>query len=153
MKQKVALRIKIVSNEINRKVTELLKEDDNPSSGTQMRLLNFIHRRNNKQVPVYQKDIEMAFDIRRSTATGVLQTLEKRQFIERKNCAEDHRLKAIFLTDLGNEKVQENLCKLQGFDRKLIEDLSTEELDNFLLVLDKISENCKNIEMKGGKPG
>lgn len=153
MKQKVALRIKIVSNEINRKVTELLKEDDNPSSGTQMRLLNFIHRRNNKQVPVYQKDIEMEFDIRRSTATGVLQTLEKRQFIERKNCAEDNRLKAIFLTDLGNEKVQENLCKLQGFDRKLIEDLSTEELDNFLLVLDKISENCKNIEMKGGKPG
>ncbi|MHC5228921.1 MarR family winged helix-turn-helix transcriptional regulator [Enterococcus sp. LJL99] len=153
MKQKVALRIKIVSNEINRKVTELLKEDDNPSSSTQMRLLNFIHRRNNKQVPVYQKDIEMEFDIRRSTATGVLQTLEKRRFIERKNCAEDNRLKAIFLTDLGNEKVQENLCKLQGFDRKLIEDLSTEELDNFLLVLDKISENCKNIEMKGGKPG
>ena len=152
MKRKVALQIKIVSNEINRKVTEILKEDDNPSSGTQMRLLNFIHRRNNKQVPVYQKDIELEFDIRRSTATGVLQTLEKRQFVERKNCAEDNRLKAIFLTDLGNEKVQENMCKLQGFDQKLIEGVSKDELDDFLLVLEKISENCKSVEMKGGRP-
>ena len=153
MSKKVALRIKIISNEINRKITELLKEDENPSSGTQMRLLNFIYHRNSMKMPVYQKDIEFEFDIRRSTASGVLQTLEKRRFIERESCAEDHRLKAIFLTSLGNEKVQENICKLQSFDRKLIEGLSETELTEFFVVLEKLSENCKTIDVKGGESG
>ncbi|MTD37599.1 MarR family transcriptional regulator [Erwinia sp. CPCC 100877] len=149
MDRKVALKIRILANVLNRKATEILKEDGASSSSTQMSILNFIHRRNNQQVPVYQKDIEQEFDIRRSTATGVLQTMEKRLFIQRKSCKDDNRLKSISLTDLGQQKVKENISKLQKFNQSLVEDIPETELSIFFAVIDKISENSKKIDKKG----
>ncbi|MBO0469822.1 MarR family transcriptional regulator [Enterococcus sp. DIV0242_7C1] len=151
MSRKTALKVKIVSNELNRKVAEILKEDGEPSSGIQMRILNFIHRKNCKSAAVYQKDVEQEFDIRRSTVSGILQRLEKRGMIERQSCKEDNRLKAIFLTAAGEQKVRENIDKLESFDARLINDIPTEELDVFFHVLEKLSENSKNIKIdKGG---
>ncbi|MBL1226044.1 MarR family winged helix-turn-helix transcriptional regulator [Enterococcus sp. BWR-S5] len=147
MNRKVSLRVRILANELNRKVGELLKEEGDPSSATQMRVLNFIHRKNREEVPVYQKDIEQEFDIRRSTATGILQRLEKRQLIERQCCKDDNRLKAIFLTEQGQQKVNENISKLQRFDRLLIEGISEDELDVFFRLLDTLSENSKSIDI------
>lgn len=145
MKHKIALRIRILANELNRTVAELLKEEGESSSGSQMRILNFIHRRNDKAIPVYQKDIEYEFDIRRSTATGVLQLMEKRGWIERKNCLEDQRLKAIQLTTTGIDKVKENISKLQAFDSCLIQGISEDELNQFFSVADRLSVNCKKM--------
>lgn len=150
MDQKISLRVRILANELNRTVAELLKEEGEASSGIQMRILNFIHRRNSKEIPVYQKDIEREFDIRRSTATGVLQTMEKRALIERTSCVEDQRLKAIHLTTVGNRKVKENICKLQAFDNCLIQDISSEELKEFFSVADRLSANCKKIDQERG---
>ncbi|MDA9472295.1 MarR family winged helix-turn-helix transcriptional regulator [Enterococcus sp. 5H] len=150
MDRKIALKIRILANELNRKVAEILKEDDGEaSSGIQMRVLNFIHRRNSHQIPVYQKDIEKEFDIRRSTATGVLQTMEKRMFIERKSCAEDNRLKSITLTDIGQQKVKENISKLKHFDDLLVEGITEEELALFFKMIEKLSENSKKIDKEG----
>jgi DNA-binding MarR family transcriptional regulator len=149
MDRKVALKIRILANELNRKAAEILKEDGASSSSTQMSMLNFIHRRNKQQIPVYQKDIEQEFDIRRSTATGVLQTMEKRSFIQRKSCKDDNRLKAIVLTELGQQKVKENISKLQTFNRSLVENIPEAELSVFFAVLEKISENSKKIDKKG----
>mgnify|MGYP002980682515 CR=1 FL=1 len=44
---------------------------------------------------IYQKDVEAEFQIRRSTATGILQLLEKNGFILRKAEDRDARLKKI----------------------------------------------------------
>lgn len=142
------MRIRILANELNRKVAEILTEDQKHFSGTQMRMLNYIHRRNHQQIPVYQKDIEKEFDIRRSTATGVLQTMEKRNLVERKSCADDNRFKAIIVTDFGSQIVKENIVKLQAFERELLTDISKEEVASFLHVLDQLSENSRKI--KGG---
>lgn len=150
MDRKIALKVRILANELNRKVAEILKEEDGEaSSGIQMRALNFIHRRNSHQIPVYQKDIEREFDIRRSTATGVLQTMEKRQFIERTSCAEDNRLKSIRLTELGQQKVKENISKLKHFDDLLVEGMSEEDLTHFFEMIEKLSENSKKIDKEG----
>ena len=42
---------------------------------------------------LYQKDVEKAFQIRRSTATGILQFLEKEGYIYRESVDRDARLK------------------------------------------------------------
>lgn len=150
MDRKIGLKIRILANELNRKAAEILKEDDGEaSSSIQMRILNFIHRRNNQQIPVYQKDIEQEFDIRRSTATGVLQTMEKRLFIERSSCKEDNRFKTIILTDLGEQKVKENIVKLHKFDALLVQGITEEELIIFFKVMGKLSENSKQINKEG----
>ncbi|MBO0439186.1 MarR family winged helix-turn-helix transcriptional regulator [Candidatus Enterococcus ikei] len=150
MDRKIGLKIRILANELNRKAAEILKEDNGEaSSSIQMRILNFIHRRNSQQIPVYQKDIEQEFDIRRSTATGVLQTMEKRLFIERSSCKEDNRFKTIILTDLGQQKVKENIVKLHKFDELLVQGISEEDLTIFFKLMDKLSENSKKINKEG----
>ncbi|ALS03056.1 hypothetical protein ATZ33_17220 [Enterococcus silesiacus] len=150
MDRKIGLKIRILANELNRKAAEILKEDGGEtSSSIQMRILNFIHRRNSQQVPVYQKDIEQEFDIRRSTATGVLQTMEKRLFIERRCFEKDNRYKTIILTDLGEQKVKENIVKLHKFDELLVRGIPEEELVIFFKLLGKLSENSKKINKEG----
>lgn len=150
MNKKIGLKIRILANELNRKSAEILKEDNGEaSSSIQMRILNFIHRRNSQQIPVYQKDIEQEFDIRRSTATGVLQTMEKRLFIERSSCKEDNRYKTIILTELGEHKVKENIVKLHKFDELLVRGIPEEELAIFFKLLEKLSENSKKINKEG----
>ncbi|MEI5991243.1 MarR family winged helix-turn-helix transcriptional regulator [Enterococcus crotali] len=150
MDRKIGLKIRILANELNRKAAEILKEDDGEaSSSIQMRILNFIHRRNSQQVPVYQKDIEQEFDIRRSTATGVLQTMEKRLFIERKCCEKDNRYKTIILTELGQQKVKENIVKLHKFDELLVQGISENDLTIFFKLMEKLSENSKKINKEG----
>ena len=150
MDRKIGLKIRILANELNRKAAEILKEDDGEaSSSIQMRILNFIHRRNSQQIPVYQKDIEQEFDIRRSTATGVLQTMEKRLFIERRSCEEDNRYKTIILTELGQQKVKENIVKLHKFDELLIQGIPEEHVTIFFDVMEKLSANSKKINKEG----
>ncbi|MBO0473131.1 hypothetical protein IGL98_002754 [Enterococcus sp. DIV0840] len=149
MDRKIGLKIRILANELNRKAAEILKEDGEASSSIQMRILNFIHRRNSQQVPVYQKDIEQEFDIRRSTATGLLQTMDKRLFIERRSCKEDNRYKTIILTELGQQKVKENIVKLHKFDELLVQGISEEHVTIFFDVMEKLSENSKKINKEG----
>ena len=55
-------------------------------------LLETMHRE------VYQKDIEEEFQIRKSTATGILQLMEKNGFISRESSKKDARLKRIVPT-------------------------------------------------------
>ena len=47
---------------------------------------------------IYQKDIEKEFQIRRSTATGILQLLEKNGFVIRETVEWDARLKKLVPT-------------------------------------------------------
>ena len=60
-------------------------------------LLETLHR------DLYQKDIEEEFQIRKSTATGILQLMEKKGFIYRECAKQDGRLKRIVPTDKAKD--------------------------------------------------
>ena len=45
--------------------------------------------------PVFQRDVERAFSLSRSTATGILQLMEKNDLIRRESVASDARLKSL----------------------------------------------------------
>ncbi len=53
--------------------------------------------------PVYQRNIEAEFGIRRSSVTSVLQLMEKNGYITRHGVKDDGRLKQIVLTEAGRE--------------------------------------------------
>ena len=59
-------------------------------------LMSTLHR------DVYQKDIEEEFQIRKSTATGILKLMEKHGFIRRESAQQDARLKRIVPTKKRN---------------------------------------------------
>ena len=50
---------------------------------------------------VFQRDLEVEFQIRRSTVTGILQGMERRGLISRQPVEQDARLKKLVLTEAG----------------------------------------------------
>ena len=62
--------------------------------------------------PVYQRDVEGAFGLSRSTATGILGLMEKNGLILRKSVASDARLKSLIPTEKAahlGEQIGESL--------------------------------------------
>ncbi len=49
----------------------------------------------------YQKDLEAAFQVNRSTITKIIQAMERRGYIRRESVSKDARLKRVFLTEQG----------------------------------------------------
>ena len=73
---------------------------------------------------VYQKDIEEEFQIRKSTATGMLQLLEKNGFIVRESEKKDARLKRIIPTKKAEALRPSILAHIRQSETQLTTDIS-----------------------------
>ncbi|MCT6857008.1 MAG: MarR family transcriptional regulator [Bombilactobacillus mellis] len=71
-------------------------------TATQMSIIDHLGR---KQEEVLQRDLEQEFNIRRSTATLILQRMEKKDLIKRTPAQIDARQRAVVLTDKGKQLV------------------------------------------------
>lgn len=125
-------------------------------TGTQMTILMYMdYKRKASQENVYQKDIEKAFDVRSSTATNILQTLERRGFIRREGVPGDLRLKRLVLTKKADEIAQQHEAITRELDGILLKDLSEEDLKTFFSVIDRATKNIRqhlNAMDRGGSP-
>lgn len=136
----VGFEIRILSNLIKRKVDNLIANKYIGNvTGIHVWIIDYIYKNIDKDI--FQKDIEEQFSIRRSTATTVLQLMEKNNLITRTSMDYDARLKKIVLTEKAIS-ISKNISKyLSEFEEQLIEGLSKEELDNFFIVLEKLKAN------------
>ena len=74
--------INMISHQLKRQMC--FHEEESELTNMQKRVLHYIlFQSMNKDI--YQKDIEKEFKIRRSTASGILQLLEKNGFVTREN--------------------------------------------------------------------
>lgn len=97
----------------------------------------------NENKDVFQKDIEEIFTVRRSTVTGILQSMEKNNLITRISVPYDARLKKIILTEFGL-KIKEHIkIETLRFEEKITNGVSEEELDEFVRILKKLKNNLK----------
>lgn len=97
----------------------------------------------NRERDIYQKDIEKAFSIGRSTVTGIIQLLERKGYVCRESVACDARLKKVMLTDVGIKNNESIRSIISAMDQMLEEGIEEEEFRVFYRVLDKIKENLK----------
>ena len=67
-------------------------------TGVQSRVMHYILVKC-EDGPVFQRDVEGAFGFSRSTATGILQLMEKNDLILRKSVDSDARLKSLIPTE------------------------------------------------------
>ena len=131
-------KIKVLANQIRRKIEKDLANQSIKIPSTQSRIIGFLYKESPKR-DIFQKDIEEAFGIRRSSVTNVVQLMDKNGYIERVSVAEDARLKKIILTDKGL-KVQKMVVKvLEEAENSLREVYSEEELSQLFYLLDKLS--------------
>ncbi|MDO5027233.1 MAG: MarR family transcriptional regulator [Tissierellia bacterium] len=110
---------------------------------SQGRLLHYISLK--KDGSIRQKDIEYEFNIRGSSATEMLQKLEKNGYIERSEDEEDKRSKLIHITQKGRDTEKTIYQNIRSFEKQIRDGLSQEEVDLFFDVVEKIKTNLENI--------
>ncbi len=91
--------------------------------------------------PVFQRDVESAFGLSRSTATGILQLMEKNGLILRENVASDARLKNLIPTEkaaLLNAQINEYLHQTE---LSLTQGLSHAQLSVFIETASRMYAN------------
>lgn len=142
----VGYRIKKLNNILERRlICEAKKNNEILMTLAQGKIMRYLFF--NKDKIIYQKDIEKELGLRGSTASGILNTMEKNNLIIRLKYNGDARKKQIQLTDIGIEKVENMKEKIKEFEIKLKKDISEEELKIFFKVLDKIKDNINKEEI------
>lgn len=91
--------------------------------------------------PVYQKDLEEHFSIRRSTVSKVLRLMEEKGMIERRAVSGDARLKQILLTEKGIAIQQTSAENFQMLARQMYQGISQQEQDVLREILKKMEKN------------
>ena len=141
----VSFSLQATSHQVKRlmaaKMSDIL--DDN-SNMMQSRIVGYIYNR--KEEDVFQKDIEELLKIRRSTATGMLNTLEKKGLIHRKPVSYDARLKKLEITPAGIVFSEKAVNCIHEVERQVSCGLTEEEITAFFNVLDKIKKNVEDNE-------
>lgn len=90
---------------------------------------------------LYQKDVEEEFQIRKSTATGILKLMEKNGFIYRESVEKDARLKRIVVTERSEEIRKELQECIWQTERRMTSGITEEDLKVCIYVLDKMLRN------------
>lgn len=106
-------------------------------------IIGFISRQTKEGKDVYQKDIEKEFSLRRSTATGILQIMEKNDLIKREQLDSDARMKKIVLT---TKAIQMNKDIVAGFDTVTniaFDGVTQQELETIQKVIHKMQKNLE----------
>ena len=84
-----------------------------------------------KEHPVFQRDVENVFGLSRSTATGILQQLEKNNIIRRESVASHARLKSLVPTQYGIDLNAQVYVCLQETEHMLTRGLSDDQVELF----------------------
>lgn len=141
MKQKNAQRyISKLSNKVRRSL-DVLSGQYRTLTGAEGRVLNYLLAQDADQ---FQKDIEEEFDLRSSTASEMLKSMEKKGFVIRQPISTDGRMKKIVITPLGlqyRERVQQDLTSM---DAKILAGLSDEDIEHFFRTADIMLKNLSD---------
>lgn len=147
-KNKVCYQIKSLEIAILRVLAGDNKQNVMPKlTTTQMQIIGFVLEHQDRDI--YQRDIEKYLGLRRSTVSGVLQTMEKNNFIIKSNNEFDARIKKIVLTDHTKQVFLNNKKKLQKLEKNIRQDISDDDLKVFFSVINKMKENISLIDRKG----
>lgn len=144
MKEEIGKSVICLRNEIARSM-ELLGVE-NSLSRAQGTILHYVFYES-KNKDVYQKDIEQEFNLRRASASELLQKLENAAFIERISNENDKRLKKIIVTDKGKLHVEQVRNNIICMEETLQKNIDEEQLQIFYHVVSQMYENCKNMQI------
>ena len=119
--------IRMINHQLKRRQG---KKEDSSESGltdTQRHVLRFVLLASENR-PLYQKDVEKEFQMRKSTVTGILQLMEKNGLITRENTQKDARLKQIVPTEKAESLRLKVRAHIRETEEKMAEGISEDDL-------------------------
>ncbi len=135
-----------VSHQLKRQMSyEEDKEEQRELTNMQKHILHFILLEGLNR-DVFQRDLEKEFKVRRSTATGALQLLEKKGYLYRESVKEDARLKRIVPTEKAIQLRSKLLENIRNREEQIRTGIPEEDMEIFIRVLKQISENLSCAE-------
>ena len=143
-KRHIGYAVKSLNRSISRMIDNIpaVRENKNLTS-IQFWILAFLFR--NADQDLYQKDVEVEFKIRRSTATELMKSMEASGLICRIPVEHDARLKKIVTTEYA-QKIREQLdAQVDLTETQLTEGFSDEEIDQFFNFVRRFKENLAKI--------
>lgn len=140
MEKDCGMWINILSRKIKKRMNANMQ--DLGLTGMQSRVMHYILVKYAAE-PVFQRDVEGAFGLSRSTATGILQLMEKNGLILRESVASDARLKSLIPTEKAvdlDAQIGRSLCQSE---QRLTAGLTAEQLAQFLETVERMSANLE----------
>ncbi len=114
-------------------------------TGQQMNVIMFLKHSYSEGKEVFQRDVECNLNIRSSTATGILKTLEKNGYIERVSVPSDARLKKLVLTEKSYAMFEQIDPFIKAINTKITEGLTEEEIEQFFCITEKLKQNIDKL--------
>lgn len=143
MKRTVHNELRSVSHLIYRFVENLPgKKRLESMTGTNGCIIGYLAEHN--ETDVFQKDIEKAFGITRSTASKILNLMEQKELVERHSVPYDARLKKIILTEKSRAVAHLMSEDMAHVEAVLTDGFSEGELENLYSYIGRIKDNLQN---------
>jgi DNA-binding MarR family transcriptional regulator len=140
----LGFRIRSVWQQVKRLMNRHLTENNGYGlTGMQFAIVSYIARESAER-DIFQKDLEQKFDIRKSTVTGILNTMERDGLLLRETVPYDARLRKMMLTEKALQAKVNTEQVIESVETQLSKGLSQEEIVTFLDILEKISKNAES---------
>ncbi len=133
------------------KTVHLIKREiDNVISGgisrgisvPQAHVISFVYERR-QEADVFQKDIEEAFELHRSSVSLMISNMEKNGLIRREPVKEDARLRKIVLTEEALQYRKETMELIAKANGNIMQNITEEEKQALIQILMKVQQNLK----------
>ena len=115
-------------------------------SPMQVMIMKYLLKNQNKKI--FQQDICDTFNLRRSTVSGILTTMEKNDIIRRKVARDDPRKNEIKLTEIFVNNAKKVSNELRNLESLLEQNFTQEEKDELIRLLKKLEGNLMEEERK-----
>lgn len=136
IKRSVCMEIKCINNLVHQELNNAKGRPPHPGTMMQKLFLGYLDAHRDRDV--YQKDLESAFHIRRSTASGILQIMVRDGLLVREPVEGDARLKRLVLTPIAQEQLSQMQQDLLRVENKATAALTKQELETLFTLLDKV---------------
>ena len=137
----IGFQIRTLSNLISRKINQMVSDEEETLTAHQSWVLDYLTKNHNQDI--FQRDIEKKFSTRRSTASHMLQLMEKNGYIRRISSPDDARMKKLIITEKGIEAQKRMKDRLYRFEEIFQSGLSSEDLQYLKQLLYKLGCNIR----------
>ena len=146
-RKRIGVEIRILNNLIRRSVENAPnKKMIDEVTGTNGWIIGYLS--DHKDQDVFQRDFEEEFGMTRSTASKVVNLMEKKGLVTRCSVPGDARLKKLEMTPRAEEINNLMLEDFRGIESTLLDGFSDEELAIFYDILHRMQNNLKNAQLQ-----
>lgn len=133
--------IRQINNALEKRVNRQLKEKDLTLS--QMQAL--IEILNTPAKKLTFKELEKRLSLAQSTTAGLIFRLEQKKLVSVSGDTDDKRIKYVEMTSMGEKFCNEAKQEMDYTEKKLLENLSPQERENLLSMLEEVNRTARKI--------